>query len=163
MVSPLVSPLSHELGGGRARAWDLSLIPHSSSLLGGCYHHVDISLPVKYYHLACLHIRALSTRTYISLISLIEAMACLLFILCVCLYDYFHLHILYAFVSSGSYPLLHIHLTQHTTTALARVQPLIYCLIAFCKAAGKQQADEETLNRLLAALCTLQAEWSHCK
>lgn len=36
-------------------------------------------------------------------------------------------------------------------------------VIGFCKAAGKQWANEETLNRLLEALCTLQAEWSHCK
>lgn len=36
-------------------------------------------------------------------------------------------------------------------------------LIVFCEAAGKQWADEETLNRSLEALCTLQAEWSHCK
>ncbi len=51
----------------------------------GCYHHVDISLPVKYYRLACLHTSALSTRPNSSLVSLMAAMACLLFILCVCL------------------------------------------------------------------------------
>lgn len=46
-----------------------------------CYHEVDIFLPVKYYRLACLHIRALSTRPSSSLVSVMDAMACMLFIL----------------------------------------------------------------------------------
>ena len=41
----LLSAVSEGAGDGPTRAWDLSLIPHSSSQLVG----VIISLPVKYY------------------------------------------------------------------------------------------------------------------
>ncbi|CAB1428809.1 unnamed protein product [Pleuronectes platessa] len=45
--SPPLTPsaVSEGAGDGPTRAWDLSLIPHSSSQLAG----VIISLPVKYY------------------------------------------------------------------------------------------------------------------
>lgn len=68
--------------GGRSTE-GLGPLTHPPLILSasGC-HHVDISLPVKYYRLACLHTSALSTGPNSSLVSLMDAMACLLFIPC---------------------------------------------------------------------------------
>lgn len=85
LPAPVVSPLSREWRGRSTEG--LGPLTHPPLILSacGCYHHVDISLPVKYYRLACLHTSALSTRPNSSLVSLMGAMACLLFILHVCL------------------------------------------------------------------------------
>lgn len=81
----LLSAVSEE-GGGSTEG--LGPFTHPPLILcdSGCYHHVDISVPVKYYRLACLHISALSARSKTSLLSLVDAVACLLFILCLYVY-----------------------------------------------------------------------------
>lgn len=135
----------------------------------GCYHHVDISLDVKYYRLASLHIRALSTRPRSSLITLMDALACLLLILHVCLsvsLHQMHIHKYYMHLlhSRVTHFLSHCPPPNKYCLGKSPAPPFtVRSLIVFCKAAGRQGADEETLNRLLEALCTLQAEWSCCK
>lgn len=153
LPAPVVCPLSREWEGASTEG--LGPLTHPPLILSAseCYHHVDIFLPVKYYRLARLHTSALSTWPNSSLVSLVDAMACLLFILLSLS--------LYVYASVA-------HSPPHFHTAIAsrraQLRPLtVSTLIVFCKAAGKQGADEETLNRLLEALCTLQAEWSHCK
>lgn len=130
-----------------------------------CYHHVDISLPVKYYRLACLHTSALSTRPNSSLVSLMDAMACLLYYT-VCLSFFMYMHLFHKALTHSPLQSPHIHFQPMHSQCFGKgpAPPFtVSSLIVFCKAAGKQRADEETLNRLLEALCTLQAEWSHCK
>lgn len=113
--------LSAVIGGGGSppKTWDLSLSPPPILSASGCYHHVDISLPVKYYRLACLHTSALSTRPNSSLVSLMDAMACLLFILCPSLFTYMHLFHRAVFHLPAS--------TQCTAIALGRSSSSVYC------------------------------------
>lgn len=162
LPAPVVSPLSREWRGGGRSNEGLGPLIHPPLILSasGCYHLFTCEILSP----SCLHIRALSTRPHSSPVSLVDATACLLFILyrlSVCL----PLRICLCFIGqSPTLPLPWLHPLHSYCIGKGPAPPLtVSSLIVFSKAAGKERADEETQNRLLEALCTLGAEWSHCK
>lgn len=126
----LLSTMSIERRGWSTKG--LGPLTHPPLILSasGCYHHVDISLPVKYYHLACLHASALSTRPNSSPVSLVDAKACLLCILCVCLSLCLPLRSSICFIE--------LLIALPTSTRRTAIAPLftVSALVVFCKAAG---------------------------
>lgn len=139
-------------GVSSPRAWDLSLIPYSSSHLP--VGAIVIPLPVKYY---CWRVSAQALFQQG------------LTVLCFPRWRR-DLPVIYTLTVSLS-PYVHLLPSCRPPPPNAQIfickesSSSIYCQCSngLCKAAGKQRADEETLNRLLAALCTLQAGWSHRK